>query len=160
MKPTIRQQRLDPLNLATVNAHQVGGDHYKTAIEHWDFVVACSLNYLEGNATKYLSRSHKKSGLQDLQKALHYVRKLIAVVEWERARGRFERLLNPKPELKPARQRNRQPLKWLDFCEVNTIPGELQDFVAVLANWADLDELHEAEAALSNHLADRFNVKV
>ncbi len=65
----------------TANARQVGGSHYKRdgeRPEHWDIVEDHGIGYLEGCATKYLSRAHLKGAqLQDLAKAEHYVEKLI-----------------------------------------------------------------------------------
>lgn len=63
------------------NKKQIGGDHYKTAIEPWDYIIANDMGYLEGNCLKYLSRYKKKNGLQDLEKALHYLQKLIEVTK-------------------------------------------------------------------------------
>lgn len=60
-----------------INAHQVGGRHYKTAIQHWDFVLANGLGYMEGQITKYVARHAKKNGLEDLEKARHFLDKLI-----------------------------------------------------------------------------------
>ena len=59
------------------NEVQVGGDHYKSSLQHWDFVsqALCGC-YLEGCITKYVSRWRKKNGKQDLQKAAHYLDKL------------------------------------------------------------------------------------
>lgn len=59
------------------NARQVGGDHYKSEIEVWDFIVANKVPYLEGNVIKYAARAHKKAGLVDLLKAQHYIEKAI-----------------------------------------------------------------------------------
>lgn len=61
------------------NQRQVSGNHYKLPVEPWDYVIANDLGYLEGNIIKYISRYKKKNGLQDLQKALHYLEKLIEV---------------------------------------------------------------------------------
>ena len=62
----------------SANAKQVAGGHYKTdGIQHWDLVVDHDVFYLEGCATKYLTRFRRKNGLEDLQKALHYVEKMI-----------------------------------------------------------------------------------
>lgn len=61
------------------NQKQIGGSHYKTVIEPWDYIVANNLGYLEGNIVKYVSRYKNKNGLQDLEKALHYLEKLIEV---------------------------------------------------------------------------------
>lgn len=62
-----------------VNLKQVGGAHYKAAYQHWDFVTDIGLEYLEGCATKYVLRWRQKNGLQDLEKARHYVEKLISL---------------------------------------------------------------------------------
>ena len=62
------------------NDVQHGGDHYKTkAIQPWDFIVSNNIGFLEGNAIKYLCRWRDKGGIQDLEKARHYIDKLIEV---------------------------------------------------------------------------------
>lgn len=55
--------------------HQVGGNHYSAHYQHWDWAVETELPYLEGCATKYLSRWRKKGGVQDLEKAITYLEK-------------------------------------------------------------------------------------
>lgn len=61
------------------NDRQVGGSHYKSPFQHWDFVnIVLGGSYLEGCFTKYLSRWRKKGGLQDLMKSLHYLEKIEA----------------------------------------------------------------------------------
>lgn len=58
------------------NARQVGGAHYKTMIyQHWDWVTDIGLPYLLGCATKYICRWRQKNGVQDLEKAIHYLEK-------------------------------------------------------------------------------------
>lgn len=61
------------------NERQIGGDHYKGSAyyQHWDWVMEGGLNYLQGCATKYISRHRKKNGPEDLQKALHYIDKAV-----------------------------------------------------------------------------------
>jgi hypothetical protein len=59
----------------SANDKQVGGDHYRSEYQHWDFVCDMKLHYLLGNATKYVARYKKKNGLQDLEKAKHYIEK-------------------------------------------------------------------------------------
>ena len=61
------------------NRKQVGGDHYQSSIQTWDYIIAHDLGYLEGNVIKYVTRHRKKNGMQDLEKALHYLQKLIEV---------------------------------------------------------------------------------
>lgn len=63
------------------NQVQVGGNHYQSFVQHWDFVANNSIPYHEGNATRYLSRWRKKNGVQDLEKALHYVDKIISLFD-------------------------------------------------------------------------------
>lgn len=56
---------------------QISGTHYKTQMECWNYIIANDLDYLTGNAIKYLTRWRKKNGIEDLRKAQHYVEKLI-----------------------------------------------------------------------------------
>ena len=59
---------------------QVAGQHYKDmAIQPIEFIFANAevIGYFEGCAIKYLCRWRKKNGLQDLQKAKHYIELLI-----------------------------------------------------------------------------------
>lgn len=64
----------------TANETQVAGDHYKDkAIQPWDYIVGNNLGYLEGCIVKYVSRYREKNGLEDLNKAKHFLDKLIEV---------------------------------------------------------------------------------
>lgn len=66
------------------NSVQVGGGHYKDlSIQPWDFIAANGLDYFQGNIVKYVTRFREKGGIQDLEKARHYLDKLI---ELERAK--------------------------------------------------------------------------
>ncbi len=57
---------------------QVGGSHYKSmAIQPTDFILANNLGWCEGNAVKYICRYKQKNGVQDLEKAVHYLEILI-----------------------------------------------------------------------------------
>jgi hypothetical protein len=62
------------------NEIQEGGRHYKEmAIQTWDYIIANSIGYMEGNVIKYVSRWKDKGGIEDLKKARHYLDKLIEV---------------------------------------------------------------------------------
>lgn len=65
------------------NDIQHGGNHYKKAgnLQHWDLVARNKINYLEGCASKYVSRWRDKNGLEDLNKAGHYVDKALELCE-------------------------------------------------------------------------------
>lgn len=61
----------------TANDRQIGGEHYKAAKQHWDWVNDLGLAYLPAQVAKYVTRWRKKNGLQDLEKARHFLEKLI-----------------------------------------------------------------------------------
>lgn len=64
--------------MSEANKIQHGGKHYKTdGEEHWDRIWRLyGRGYFVGCATKYLERYHLKNGIEDLDKAIHYVQKL------------------------------------------------------------------------------------
>lgn len=72
---------------AKANDMQFGGDHYfELGIQPWVAMEAwmspeAFAGFLRGNVIKYIARTEKKGGLEDLQKARHYLDKLIEVVE-------------------------------------------------------------------------------
>ena len=59
------------------NAKQIGGEHYKNPIQHWDWVASNDLDYFQGQITKYVARWRHKNGLEDLLKAAHFLEKYI-----------------------------------------------------------------------------------
>jgi hypothetical protein len=62
------------------NSKQIGGDHYKgRPIEPWDFIEEHDIPFLEGCAIKYLTRWPDKGGLADLDKATHFMEKVLEV---------------------------------------------------------------------------------
>lgn len=73
---------------------QVGGDHYlKMGVEPWDVIdswkTSARCGFYRGNALKYLMRAGTKgddenrtaAAVEDLKKAIHYLSKLIEVLE-------------------------------------------------------------------------------
>ena len=57
---------------------QVGGSHYtKCQIQPWDYVIANNLDYFQGSIIKYVTRWRDKNGVEDLQKAKHFLEKYI-----------------------------------------------------------------------------------
>lgn len=74
------EQPTSNVSSLTANQKQFGGDHYKqVGIEPWDYIEANGLGFLDGTAVKYLTRWKKKGGIVDLQKAIHFIEKLIEV---------------------------------------------------------------------------------
>ena len=63
--------------LATRNK-QVGGNHYKDCkIQPIEYIYANNLTYAEGNVIKYVTRSRRKGGRKDLEKAKHYIEMIL-----------------------------------------------------------------------------------
>lgn len=71
----------DRVEGGSANDRQIGGSHYAAGLQHWDLIERYGVGYLEGCATKYVTRHRKKNGLQDLRKAEHYVDKLIELYD-------------------------------------------------------------------------------
>ena len=52
-------------------------DHYRTDIQPIEYIVANNMGFCEGNVIKYISRWEMKGGVDDLEKAKHYIEMLI-----------------------------------------------------------------------------------
>ena len=67
--------------MSAANQKQIGGNHYKHGgEEHWDRVNRLNLNYFQAATTKYVERCYLKgNAIQDLQKAVHFLEKLIEI---------------------------------------------------------------------------------
>lgn len=65
----------------SANDVQIGGNHYKQfkGMEPWDVITGWGLGYLDGTALKYIARWKHKNGVQDLEKAVHFLQKAIEV---------------------------------------------------------------------------------
>jgi hypothetical protein len=51
--------------------------YYRKGIETTDYIQSHSMNYLEGNIIKYVTRYKSKGGVLDLKKADWYLTRLI-----------------------------------------------------------------------------------
>lgn len=59
-------------------SEQVGGEHYKAmTIQPVEFIHKNGIGFCEGSAIKYLCRWRSKGGIQDLEKAKHFIDLLI-----------------------------------------------------------------------------------
>ena len=71
----------------SANELQVGGDHYKNKkVQPWDAMESWMSpeqfeGFLRGNVIKYIARYKDKDGLRDVQKARHYLDKLLECLE-------------------------------------------------------------------------------
>ena len=65
-----------------VSETQIGGSHYsEMAIQPIEFIHKNNLSFIQGNVIKYVCRYKSKGGIEDLQKAKHYIDLLIELEE-------------------------------------------------------------------------------
>lgn len=58
---------------------QIGGDHYNNKkIQPIDYIIENNLPYCEGNVVKYVTRHKEKNGAEDIKKAIHYLKFILA----------------------------------------------------------------------------------
>jgi len=58
---------------------QIGGNHYNNKkIQPIDYIIENALPYCEGNVVKYVTRHKEKNGAEDIKKAIHYLRFILA----------------------------------------------------------------------------------
>jgi hypothetical protein len=128
-----------------VNDHQVGGKHYQSEFQHWDFVqqVLCG-RYLEGCITKYITRHRKKNGLQDLLKAEHYLTKLLSLY--------IEKKVAPLYAC--HRLTSFESHELIDkFCKANNLPGDEQLFMFNFCCWSGPHSLNLCHEVLMKIIA-------
>ena len=57
---------------------QIGGSHYQSfVIQPAEFINKNRLLFAEANAIKYICRHSKKGGIQDIDKAIHYLEMIL-----------------------------------------------------------------------------------
>lgn len=132
----------------SANDTQVGGDHYRKGgaeYQHWDFVVDAGLGYLEGCATKYLARHASKNGRQDLEKAAHYVQKMIDCADQSRIR--------PTNGYEGAHDRVKVAVNRFGA----TVVGDLEkSLVFALATWQTVAQLRTALGVIERLAESRY----
>ena len=66
------------MKLSKASKKQIGGSHYLGyEIQPIDFIIKNNIGFVEGNIIKYVIRFKEKGGVQDLEKAKHYIELLI-----------------------------------------------------------------------------------
>lgn len=127
-----------------VNNKQIGGNHYRAPIQHWDFVEYNGIGYLEGCATKYATRNRKKhqSPKQDLEKAIHYVEKAQALY---------------LAGVKKPRREGSLVLSVEDFAKANGLTEEETEVVYLLANWKEASDLQDAIELIQDMIGEVTN---
>ena len=64
-------------SLVDSSSDKINPDYYTKGIDTVDYIISHSMNYLEGNLVKYVTRYKFKNGLEDLLKARWYLDRLI-----------------------------------------------------------------------------------
>lgn len=59
------------------DGHEVGGNHYKMAIEPWDFIYANHIPFDESCIIKYACRHKQKNGAEDIEKIISYAKHIL-----------------------------------------------------------------------------------
>lgn len=132
-----------------MTVQQVGGKHYEAEYQHWDWVVDTQMGYLEGCASKYVSRWRKKNGLEDLKKARTYVQKITEV---HKEKG------YQNPSIGDFRETKN--VEWITLTQkFNRIAGldhMESEFNMLMVAWFDEDDLRAAIASL-DILEERYS---
>lgn len=80
---THRDDHMEPGSSDTGSENVIRPAHYASSnpdvppIQMWDYALSQNLGFFEGNIVKYVSRWRSKGGVQDLQKALTYLQRLM-----------------------------------------------------------------------------------
>lgn len=119
---------------------QEGGEHYQAEYQHWDWVIEAGLGYLEGCATKYVSRWWKKNGLQDLAKARTYVLKMITNYD-----AVYALSIEPPDNIDELNAR---------FKKANNLPDLEYQFCCILSDWQSTQQLEFALRLLDTIIAN------
>lgn len=70
---------------------QVGGNHYKDlVIQPVEYIFKNNIGYIEGCVIKYVTRWQNKGGVQDLEKAKHFLELLIELQNQKAKDGMLE----------------------------------------------------------------------
>ena len=82
IKDTVKEKGFTKTNLKKqamrATLKQIGGNHYKDCkIQPIEYIEANNLTYSEGNVIKYVTRSRRKGGKNDILKAIHYCEMII-----------------------------------------------------------------------------------
>jgi hypothetical protein len=125
----------------TVDDTQVGGDHYRTAYQHWNLALKLKLPYLDGCATKYVTRWRKKEGIKDLQKGMHYLNKILEVGDYDIRR-------NPNVAVDQEVKR---------FAEANDLTFMEYQFMYLMCTYTEEKILRNARRLLMIIIADAKN---
>ncbi len=115
------------------NSIQIGGDHYVSDYQPWDFNEHNGLGGLECSIVKYICRYKTKGApFRDISKAIHYVDKLIDLHEKV---GRVPRGCAGLDDV-------------VKFSQIQNLGTKEDTALTFIARWSCLADLHQCRAAL------------
>jgi hypothetical protein len=113
---------------------QIGGTHYGgSEFQHWDMVLQCGTDYCAAVATKYLRRWRDAGGIQDIQKAISYVDKLLSVPY----------------ALKPTSSPTNVDELMIQYIAINNLPAREARASRLLFGWQNTMDLLEARVLMT-----------
>jgi hypothetical protein len=102
--------------MSEANKTQVGGTHYKgVTIEHWDYCWMYKFDFFQYQITKYVQRWRQKGGIQDLEKAQHFLTKYIETIKAEEAAKEIVPLPSDLPKDPAEFMQYVKPDGWVGF---------------------------------------------
>lgn len=116
------------------NDIQIGGDHYKGAdFQPWDWAKNSNgaLGYYECTSIKYITRFRKKGGVEDLNKVLHYLDKML----FESKHG----------EIAPNYDQRRSLRTVMKYNRLNDCDGLQSNAITMIVMWQCPEDLEEAK---------------
>ena len=115
------------MSTADVNLKQVGGKHYRTKYQHWDLMIKYDVPYMEAQMTRYVTRARKKNGIEDLEKGVHYLEKVLSLPH-------YDPIYIKRPKAIPS---------WdiKDFCDSNYLNEIESALIHNILQWANPKEL-------------------
>jgi hypothetical protein len=128
------------------NSRQVGGNHYKSNSQHWDFADTRWPGYLEATATKYIIRARRKGNLQqDLEKAVHYLEKLV-----ERIAGGYRQPLHDDCPWANAHL----PCPIEKLAKDNDLTIEETSAIGMICSWETVERVEEVIGIIKGIMAE------
>lgn len=126
-----------------VNLKQVGGNHYRTKYQHWDFMIKYDVPYMEGQLTRYVTRARKKNGIEDMEKGVHYIEKVLSLSVYDNIQTKRGKGI-PLWDIK-------------DFCEANSLNHQESVLVTNILTWETPEDLHRIQQDMVNYLVSLQN---
>lgn len=112
---------------------QIGGSHYgkEGKYQHWDLMDDYNVSYLEGGASKYLTRFRDKNGVQDLEKAHSYIKKRLAALQAGKAGSQSRKFFIPPAAME----------KFFNDAELRSLDRRIMFMIFTWHNEADLKSI-------------------